>query len=131
MTTEPSPSIGAITLFVADVAASKAWYQRVFDVPLVFEDDSSAVVRFGSTMVNLLTVREAPDLIAPATVAAPAAGAALQFTIWVDDADASVAVMRSRGARLVNGPIDRVWGQRTALFADPDGHLWEIAQTIS
>lgn len=131
MTTEPSPSIGAITLFVADVAASKAWYQRVFDVPLVFEDDSSAVVRFGSTMVNLLAAGEAPGLIAPAAVAAPAAGAALQFTIWVEDADASAAAMQSSGARLVNGPIDRVWGQRTALFADPDGHLWEIAQTIS
>ena len=64
MNTEPSPSIGAVTLFVADAAASKAWYQRVFDAPLVFEDESSAVVRFGSTMVNLLAVGEAPEAMA-------------------------------------------------------------------
>jgi len=131
MNARPSPSIGAITLFVADVQASRQWYQRVFDVPVVFEDPSSAVVQFGPTMVNLLAVGEAPELIAPAAVADPAAGAALQFTIWVDDVDARCAAMAASGARLVNGPIDRVWGQRTALFADPDGHLWELAQTIS
>lgn len=34
---------------------------------------------------------------------------------------------RALGIDLVNGPIDRPWGIRTALFADPDGHLWEFA----
>jgi uncharacterized glyoxalase superfamily protein PhnB len=31
---------------------------------------------------------------------------------------------------LINGPIDRPWGMRTACFADPDGHVWEIAQQL-
>jgi uncharacterized glyoxalase superfamily protein PhnB len=31
---------------------------------------------------------------------------------------------------LLNGPIDRPWGMRTATFADPDGHIWEIAQQL-
>jgi len=131
MNAQPSPSIGAITLFVRDVQASKQWYQRVFDVPLVFEDPSSAVVQFGTTMVNLLAVGEAPELIEPAAVGDPAAGAALQFTIWVDDVAARCAAMEAGGAERVNGPLDRAWGQRTALFSDPDGHLWEIAQTIA
>ena len=30
-----------------------------------------------------------------------------------------------------NGPIDRVWGMRTAAFADPDGHVWEVAQQLA
>ena len=33
----------------------------------------------------------------------------------------------ARGVRLVNGPMDRPWGPRTACFADPSGHIWEIA----
>ncbi|MET0609013.1 MAG: VOC family protein, partial [Gaiellaceae bacterium] len=28
------------------------------------------------------------------------------------------------------GPIDRPWGLRTAAFADPDGHVWEVAAKI-
>jgi catechol 2,3-dioxygenase-like lactoylglutathione lyase family enzyme len=31
---------------------------------------------------------------------------------------------------LLNGPLDREWGVRTAAFADPDGHVWEIAQEL-
>ena len=47
-------AVGAITLFVADVAAAKAWYQRTFEAPMVFEDDVSAVVKLDNTLVNLL-----------------------------------------------------------------------------
>ena len=32
------------------------------------------------------------------------------------------------GNTLINGPIDRPWGIRTACFADPAGHIWEIAK---
>jgi uncharacterized glyoxalase superfamily protein PhnB len=35
--------------------------------------------------------------------------------------------LKRRGAELVNGPMDRPWGIRTASFRDPAGHLWEIA----
>jgi uncharacterized glyoxalase superfamily protein PhnB len=27
--------------------------------------------------------------------------------------------------------MNRDWGMRTACFADPDGHIWEIAQELS
>jgi uncharacterized glyoxalase superfamily protein PhnB len=26
--------------------------------------------------------------------------------------------------------MDREWGMRTAAFADPDGHIWEVAAKI-
>jgi uncharacterized glyoxalase superfamily protein PhnB len=28
----------------------------------------------------------------------------------------------------LSGPANREWGMRTATFADPAGHIWEIAQ---
>jgi uncharacterized glyoxalase superfamily protein PhnB len=31
---------------------------------------------------------------------------------------------------LLNGPIDREWGKRTASFTDPDGNIWEVAQDL-
>jgi uncharacterized glyoxalase superfamily protein PhnB len=37
-------------------------------------------------------------------------------------------VLGERGAELLNGPVDRPWGVRTASFRDPGGHIWEIAR---
>jgi catechol 2,3-dioxygenase-like lactoylglutathione lyase family enzyme len=119
--------IGAITLFVEDLAAAKQFYLDVFELPAMFEDDNSVVFNFGNTIINLLDAKEAPSLIEPAPVASRNAGARHQFTIEVDDVDAMCAELTKRGVELLNGPMDRPWGIRTASFKDPGGHIWEIA----
>jgi catechol 2,3-dioxygenase-like lactoylglutathione lyase family enzyme len=65
----PPPSIGAITLFVEDLPRSTAFYSDVFGLPVVVEDDDSAVFRFGGTLVDLLVVPAARDLVRPGVVA--------------------------------------------------------------
>jgi catechol 2,3-dioxygenase-like lactoylglutathione lyase family enzyme len=120
--------IGAITLFVEDLAATKQFYQEVFGLPVHYEDDASAVFNFGNTLINLLNVTEAPGLIGPGEVGGPDAGSRFQFTIDVDDVDAMCAELAKRGVELLNGPMDRPWGIRTASFRDPGGHIWEIAK---
>jgi catechol 2,3-dioxygenase-like lactoylglutathione lyase family enzyme len=119
--------IHAITLFVEDLAAAREFYQRAFGLPIHFEDDVSAVYSFGNVLINLLAASEASELIAPAAVAGPEAGSRMQFTLEVDDVDAVCADLQSRDVQLLNGPMDRPWGIRTAAFADPAGHIWEIA----
>ncbi len=121
-------AISAITLFAEDLPATKRFYQDVFGLPVHYEDDVSAVFKFGETLINLLNVSEAPELIAPGAVASPDAGARFQFTLTVDDVDATCADLRARGVELLNGPMDRPWGIRTACFRDPAGHIWEIAK---
>lgn len=123
-------SISAITLFCEDVAASKGFYRDVFGLDVFYEDDVSAVFRFGQTLVNLLAVSEAPTLIAPATVGTKSAGNRAVITIPVADVDAVCAELTGRGVTLLNGPIDRPWGIRTASFQDPAGHIWEIAHDL-
>jgi catechol 2,3-dioxygenase-like lactoylglutathione lyase family enzyme len=120
--------ISAITLFVEDLGTTKAFYQEVFGLPIHYEDDDSAVFNFGNTLINLLNATEAPELIAPAAVAPPDAGSRFQFTISVEDVDAMCAELTGRGVELLNGPMDRPWGIRTASFRDPGGHIWEIAK---
>ena len=122
--------IFAITLFVEDVEVTKRFYHDVFGLPIAYEDDNSAVFNFGSTMINLLKSTEAVELIAPAAVASREAGSRLQFTIQVEDVDAMCAELVKRGVELVNGPMDRPWGIRTACFSDPGGHIWEIAHDL-
>lgn len=120
--------IGAITLFVEDLEAAKRFYREVFSLPVKFEDDDSAVFDFGNTIINLLKATAVLELIEPAVVARPEPGARLQLTIEVDDVDAMCAELATRGVELLDGPIDRRWGVRTASFTDPGGHIWEIAQ---
>lgn len=120
--------IYAATLFVENLAAAKEFYQRVFGLPVFFEDDASAVFKFGGTLVNLLRTTAAPELIEPAAVASREAGHRFVFTISVDDVDAMCAQLTERGVKLLNGPMDRPWGIRTASFVDPGGHIWEIAK---
>ena len=120
--------ISAITLFAEDLAATKQFYVDVFGLPVHYEDDVSAVFDFGNTLINVLQATEAHDLIAPAQVADPDAGARAQFTLEVDDVDATCADLATRGVTLLNGPMDRPWGIRTAAFRDPGGHVWEIAK---
>jgi catechol 2,3-dioxygenase-like lactoylglutathione lyase family enzyme len=124
-------SVGAITLFVEDPQRSKSFYESVFDLAAAYEDESSAAFNFDNLIVNLLKRSAAHELIEPGTVADPQAGSSFQLTIWVDDTDAVCTELASRGAKLLNGPIDRDWGVRTATFTDPDGHVWEVAQQLS
>ena len=119
--------IAAVTLFVEDLENAKRFYREVFDLPVYYEDANSAVFRFGETLINLLKISEAPTLVEPAGVASPEAGVRFQFTLGVDDVDAMCKTLVQRGVDLLNGPVDRPWGIRTASFRDPGGHIWEIA----
>src|SRR6266566_2995642 len=100
-------AIAAITLFVEDLEAAKRFYREVFELPVAFEDDNSAVSSFGDTMVNLLKLSEAPGLVEPATVATRDAGVRFQFTLDVGDVDAMCEELKERGVELLNGPMDR------------------------
>jgi uncharacterized glyoxalase superfamily protein PhnB len=51
----------------------------------------------------------------------------MQFTVGVEDVDAQVATLAAAGIPVLNGPMDRPWGIRTAAIADPSGHTWEFA----
>jgi lactoylglutathione lyase len=123
-------SVGAITLFVDNPRRSQSFYEEVFDLSAIWEDEDSAGFRFENTIVNLLRIPAARDLIDPGAVASREAGSRFQLTIWVDDADAVCAELATRGVELLNGPMNREWGLRTASFTDPDGHIWEIAQKL-
>jgi predicted enzyme related to lactoylglutathione lyase len=120
--------IFAITLFTENLEQAKEFYQNVFGLPIDYEDSNSAVFKFGGTLVNLLKISEAGGLIEPAKVASRESGARYVFTISVEDVDAMCAELVGRGVKLLNGPMDRPWGIRTASFMDPSGHIWEIAK---
>lgn len=124
-------TIEAVTLFVEDLENAEQFYRETFGLPVAFEDENSVVFNFGNTVINLLRASAAEELIAPAVVGNQADGPRMQFTIGVDDVDAMCAELIDRGVELLNGPMDRPWGIRTASFRDPGGHVWEIAHNLN
>ena len=123
-------SVGVITLFEKDLDQAKEFYARVLVITPEFADAESATLRFDNTIINLEKESAAHDLIGPAAVADHRGGSRVVLTLWVEDVDAACADLSKRGVTLINGPIDRPWGTRTACFADPGGHIWEIAQDL-
>ena len=127
----PLPAvIEVVTLFVDGIAEAKAFYLKVFEPEIVYQDDVSCVLRFEGALVNLLEASQAPELVHPAPVTPAGSGARILLTIKVADVDAVCAHLTRDGVALLNGPVDRPWGRRTAAFTDPSGHVWEIAQDL-
>jgi catechol 2,3-dioxygenase-like lactoylglutathione lyase family enzyme len=129
---DPTPStwpgkVTNLTLFAEDLDATRSFYGKVFGLKPIFEDADSSVYRFPNIQVNLLRTTAVPELIEPAQLASPDSGVRFLITVDVDDVDAICTELARNGVTLLNGPMDRPWGVRTASFRDPAGHAWEIA----
>jgi lactoylglutathione lyase len=122
--------IGAITLFVEDVAAAKAFYQKVFELDPFDDGETNVGFKLTDQYFFLTASSNAPDMIAPLVAGAAGNGPRHVFAIIVEDVDAVAAELADKGIALINGPEDRFWGMRTLNFADPDGHVWEIASEL-
>ena len=77
---------------------------RLRHLPVIFEDQNSAVFKFESLLVNLLETAEAHGLIDPGAVATQESGSRFQLSIWVDDADAVCAELAARGVTCSTAP---------------------------
>jgi uncharacterized protein len=123
--------ISLITLGVGDVAASTAFYRD-----LGFELSSASVegdVSFFHTAGGLLAVWGADDLrrdtLADVTPE-PGTFRGVSLAINVDSAEAvdtALASAVAAGARIARPAEPTEWGGYNGYFADPDGHLWEVA----
>jgi len=120
--------IGAMTLFVPDLDRARQFYQDVFGLDAQPADDDTIVLRLKDMYLFLHAAAAAQEPL-PEVLAEARKGAG-QFAVIVGDVDAVCAELAGRGVSLLSGPADRPWGMRTVTFADPGGHIWEIAQEI-
>lgn len=121
--------IGAINLIVGDLEQSKAFYREVFGLPLLHEDEETAMFRFAETYV-FLQRGEAHEDSPSSDVLGLAQTGVGQFVIFVDDVDAVRAELDQAQVAIIGDPADREWGMRTLTFADPGGYTWEITQEL-
>jgi catechol 2,3-dioxygenase-like lactoylglutathione lyase family enzyme len=123
-------SVDVINLFAEDFAKTRSFYQEILGLPLTFQNENHAVFKIENVIVSLWDASAAPELIAPAELAKPEAGTRFVLAVSVDDVDAVCRELAQHGLEVLNGPVDRPWGVRTAAFTDPAGHIWEISQDL-
>jgi catechol 2,3-dioxygenase-like lactoylglutathione lyase family enzyme len=122
--------IGAVILFVEDVRSSRAFYHDVLGLEVQFEDADSVGFKIEGLAFIVLHVERARDQLHGQPTASPGSGATGFLTTFTDDVDGLHAEMVRRGVDFFQLPTDQHWGMRTAYFKDPDGHVWELAQSI-
>ncbi len=122
------PRISMVTLGVRDLAKAVAFYQEGLGLPRMESPPEVAFFTLDGTWLGLYG-REA--LAADATVPEAGsgfAGVALAHNVASEaEVDAVLAQAVAAGATLVKPGQKAPWGGYSGYFADPDGHLWEVA----
>lgn len=122
------PRLSLVTLGVADVARARAFYEAWgwkasnASQPQVvfFQANGLALALFGRTdLAKDAHVEDRPTGFAAITLAYNARSK--------DEADEVYARAVAAGAKAVKPLQDVFWGGYSGYFADPDGHLWEVA----
>jgi len=124
-----APRITMITLGVADVAASTAFYQRLGFKSSSASNDNVTFFHMNGTVLGLFG-RDALAADAGLEPTRPQAfeGMALAHNLASREAvDAAWEFAVQSGAKPVKKPHEVFWGGYSGYFADPDGHLWELA----
>jgi uncharacterized protein len=123
------PRINLVTLGVADLSRSRGFYERLGFVASAAGNDSVAFFDANGLVLALY----GHDALAEDAGVAPEdmvrfRGVTLAWNANSEaDVDAIIAHAAKAGATIVKSPQRVFWGGYSSYFADPDGHLWEVA----
>jgi uncharacterized protein len=129
------PRITIVTLGVDDLERSLAFYREGLGLSsqgiVGQEFEYGAVVFFHLRGGVTLALYPRTSIASDAGVA-PGPPSATEMTLAHnmrsnDEVDALMAQAERAGARIVKPAGTTFWGGYAGYFADPDGHLWEIA----
>ncbi len=118
--------LSLITLGVADVAAARAFYERLgWRVGLDVQE--TVFFQAGGMVVTLWGRR---SLAADSGVVDRGGwgGVTLAHNVRSrEDVDAVIEEARAAGGRIAREPAETFYGGYAGVFVDPDGHPWEVA----
>lgn len=119
--------ISMITLGVADLERSIAFYRDVFGFPRIGPEDGIAFFELSGTWLCLYN----KDGLAKDALAETGEGFAnvtlSQNLASNAEVDETYAALVAAGAQPVSEPHKAYWGGYSSYVADPDGYRWELA----
>lgn len=119
-----------VTLGVRDLERMSRFYEALGWPRADVDDDDVAFFLTGPTVLALfrhhLLVADAG--LDPTDPPAGFRGLSLAVNVETREAvDEAIDAARAAGAAILKEPVEASWGGRTAYFADPEGHAWEVA----
>jgi len=122
------PRLTFVTLGVVDVAAARAFYERLGFKASSASRPSIAFFDVGGTFLSLYS-RDALADDARASIAGHGfSGVTLAHNVDTEaEVEEVIAEAVAAGAKLVKPAEKTFWGGYSGYFADPDGHIWEVA----
>ena len=120
--------LSLVTLGVRDLAAARAFYQRLGWKESPPSNEHVAFFQCGGMIFGLWS---RDSLAEDAKVGAPGSGFAnislAQNVRSKTEVETTLAQAEKAGARILKPAQDVFWGGYTGYFADPEGFVWEVA----
>lgn len=120
--------ISLITLGVADVEASAVFYERLGWSRSTASQGHIVFIRLKGLVLALFPRHELAKDAGIADTPPGFSGVTLAHNLESPQAvDDAFALAVEAGAKAVKAPEKVFWGGYSGYFADPDGHMWELA----
>lgn len=124
------PRISLITLGVSDLGHSKKFYEALGFQTTWSEDKGVIFFKTSGTALSLFPLKElVKDIGDNREAKFPVfSGITLAHnTREKHHVDEVMALVEKAGGKIIKSAKDAFWGGYSGYFADPDGHLWEVA----
>lgn len=122
------PRLSLVTLGVRDVARARAFYEALGFKAGSASQESVTFLDAGGVVLGLYGRAALAEDAAVADTPTGFAGVALAHNARSEaDVDAVLQEAVAAGGTLVKPAAKVFWGGYSGYFADPDGHLWEVA----
>ena len=119
--------VSLITLGVKDVAVSKAFYSALGWQLVETPDGITVFDLIGQTLGLYPISALAEEIGVPVETLGYGAQTLGHNCRAKEDVNKTLALAEAAGARILKPASDVFWGGHHGYFADPDGHIWEIA----
>lgn len=119
-----------IILATKDYTHSRDFYAHKlgFVIDREVASDEFCQFKLGSCFLAIFSYANMEKLLGEGRITA--AGGAVYSFPESSDIDADYQLLHDKGVEFFKPPTTQAWGQRTAYFTDPDGHIWELQQWI-
>ena len=120
-----------VILITDNYPLSRTFYKETLGFILVREMEKEEFAQFqmNNCFLAIYGRSEVNKLIGKEYVGK--AGGAIYTFGEDDDVDTTYKELMAKGVHFIKSPQTQPWGQRTAYFTDPDGHIWEIQKWIT